>query len=77
MKQTAVEWLAEKYNYVTWMRNRDEISPGLADMWREHYLDKAKEIERQQIINAFISGEHQQGYQAEAELYYNETFNTK
>ena len=23
---TAVEWLAEKYDYVTWMRNHDEIS---------------------------------------------------
>lgn len=46
---TAVEWLAEKYNYVTWMRNRDEISAGLADEWRKHYLEQAKELEKQQI----------------------------
>lgn len=48
-QQTAVEWLAEKYNYVTWMRNRDEISAGLADEWRKHYLEQAKELEKQQI----------------------------
>ena len=77
MKQTSVEWLAEKYDYVTWMRNRDEISAGTADEWRKKFLEEAKEMERQQVINAFISGEHQQGYQAEAETYYNETFNTK
>lgn len=54
MKQTAVEWLAEKYNYVTWMRNRDEISAGLADEWRKHYLDQAKEMEKAEKIKAQI-----------------------
>lgn len=48
-KITAVEWLAEKYNYVTWMRNRDDISAVLADQWRKHYLEQAKELEKQQI----------------------------
>jgi hypothetical protein len=52
MKQTAVEWLAEKYNYITWMRNRDEISAGTADEWRAKYLEQAKEMEKQQIIDA-------------------------
>ena len=50
MKTTA-EWLAEKYNYITWMRNRDEISPGMADEWRKHYLDQAKAMENQEKIN--------------------------
>lgn len=36
------------------------------------YLKKEKE----QIMDAFISGEHQQGFEGEAEQYYNETFNT-
>ena len=49
-KLSAVEWLAEKYNYVTWMRNRDEISAGLADEWRKHYLEQAKEMEKKQIM---------------------------
>jgi hypothetical protein len=52
-KQTAVEWLAEKYNYVTWMRNHDEISAGLADEWRKHYLYQAKQMEREQHGNTW------------------------
>jgi hypothetical protein len=76
-KQTAVEWLAEKYNYVTWMRNRDEISAGLADIWREHYLDKAKRMERDQIENAFEEGmfHHLNGYTPIE--FYEETFKEK
>ena len=49
MKQTAVEWLAEKLEYVNWMRNRDEISSGMADEWRKHYLEQAKAMEKEQI----------------------------
>ena len=46
---TAVEWLAEKYNYITWLRNRDEISALKADEWRFKYLLQAKEMEKEQI----------------------------
>ena len=70
-QQTAVEWLAEKYNYVTWMRNRDEILPGMADEWRKHYLDQAKQMEKEQIIDAkdcWFEDER------DGEQYYNETF---
>jgi hypothetical protein len=78
MKQTAVEWLAEKYNYVTWMRNRDEISAGLADEWRKHYLDQAKAMEKEQIINAFDWGSYSHyddnPIYKTAEQYYNETY---
>lgn len=78
-KLSAVEWLAEKYNYVTWMRNRDEISAGMADEWRKHYLDQAKEMEKQQVINAFgvgcqVESTRLIGYQDLAEQYYNENF---
>ena len=45
-QQTAVEWLAEKYVYVNWMRNRDEISAFRADKWSKHFLEQAKEMER-------------------------------
>ena len=34
--KTAVEWLAEKYDYAYWMVKRDEISPGLAEEWKKH-----------------------------------------
>jgi hypothetical protein len=77
-QQTAVEWLAEKYNYVTWMRNRDEISAGMADEWRKHYLEQAKEMEKQQIIMAYHNG-YSDAIQAEPkqyepQQYYNETY---
>lgn len=45
---SAVEWLAEKYNYVTWLRNRDEIDAGTADKIRSEYLQQAKEFEKQE-----------------------------
>ena len=40
--------------------------------------DKARELmqkEKEVIMDAFSSGEHQQGFDGEAEQYYNETFN--
>jgi hypothetical protein len=76
-QQTAVEWLAEKYNYVTWMRNRDEISAGMADEWRKHYLEQAKEMEKQQIIDAHLTGliyPLEIEATKQAEHYYNETY---
>jgi hypothetical protein len=48
--KTAVEWLAEKYDYAYWMVKRDEISPALAEEWKKHYLEQAKEMEKEQII---------------------------
>jgi len=53
---TAVEFLAERYNYITWLRNRDEISAGTADKWREKYLAEAQEMEQQQIVDANKEG---------------------
>jgi len=55
-KQTAVEFLAEKYNYITWLRNRDEISAGTADEWRAKFLKEAKEMEKEQIVKAHLHG---------------------
>lgn len=56
-RQTAVEWLAEKYNYITWMRNRDEMSPETADNRRQYYLEQAKAMEREQQFDFFIAGQ--------------------
>jgi hypothetical protein len=74
-QQTAVEWLAERYNYITWMRNRDEISPGTADEWRQKFLQEAKAMEKEQIIKAFESQKNcVEKYYEYAEQYYNETY---
>lgn len=53
---TAVEFLAERYNYITWMRNRDEISAGTADQWRTKFLKEAKEMEEHQLNKAWQEG---------------------
>ena len=53
---TAVEFLAERYNYITWMLNRDEISAETADEWRVKYLKEAKEMEEQQLNKAWQEG---------------------
>ena len=81
-KQTAVEWLAEKYDLAYWMVKRDEISPALAEEWKKHYLEQAKAIEREQIEEAYGHG-HNDGCAyttnckiefKNSEYYYNETY---
>jgi len=59
---TAVEWF--------WIHLPEKISKEYFDLF-----EQAKQIEKEQIVNAYIEGEHQQGFQAEAEEYYNETYN--
>jgi len=80
--KTAVEWLAEKYNYLAWMRTRDEISASLAVEWLENFLEEAKKMEQQQIIDACQQGFYDGLDMAKtkkskfksAEQYYTETY---
>jgi hypothetical protein len=60
MKQTAVEWFEDQvgHNSLMALKEWDEI------------FEKAKEMEKEQIIKAYESLEHRHG-----ENYYNETFN--
>jgi hypothetical protein len=71
MKQTAVEWLYDRFLTAGYAVNSE---------WKE----KAKEVEKEQIIDAHIEGQrvfdkypHTQWTNDKAEQYYNETFNTK
>ena len=87
--KTAVEWLAEKYDYAYWMLKRDEISPVLAEEWKKHYLEQAKEMEKSQIIDAYWDGVRydsgsvmatERGEDTEEynfEQHYNETFKSE
>lgn len=78
MKQTAVEWLYEKLEYVNWMRNRDEIYPELADQWRKHYLEQAKAMEKEQHKKTWSEGMFcETGDIQVFEQYYNETFKSQ
>ena len=77
--KTAVEFLAERYNYITWMRNRDEISAGTADEWRAKFFKEALEMEKEQMWDyikaTYVNGENSLIFhQKEFEQYYNDTY---
>lgn len=79
LKQTAVDYLAERYNYITWMRNRDEISAGTADEWRTKFLRVAKQMEKEQMFeyikNLYCNGDSSLKFHSEEfEQYYNKTY---
>ena len=61
MKQTAVEWLATYLKGITSL-NCDEV------------IEKAKAMEKEQIVNAYDDGEYDCGCNGDSEQYYNETF---
>ncbi len=62
MKQTAIDWLVEK------------LKENGVDFWQEEIemIEEAKEMEKQQIIDAYNNGDNRS-----AELYYNETFKSE
>jgi hypothetical protein len=60
MKQTAVDWLANEMPVIDWK----------VPYWKIK-LEKAKEMEKEQIKDAFIVR-----YTGTDEEYYNETYNT-
>jgi hypothetical protein len=61
-KQTAIEWLEEQ-------------CPRIETIVAYSVLEQAKEMEKQQIIDAFKEGLSNWDSEWEAEQYYNETFN--
>ena len=60
MKQTAVEWLS-KQQFIS------------SKTWKE-LIDEAKQMEKEQIINAYDTGEYDCGCNGDSEQYYNKTF---
>ena len=71
MKQTAVEWLEDNLLSEPWAEEHFEHN---AECW-----DKAKEMEKEQIINAWKNGDAEFDKAADSlsELYYNETFKSE
>jgi len=70
MKQTAVEWLEEQLKIVLpILKDEDEIL-------YINSINKAKEMEKQQIIDARVKKPLQSEWD-EAEQYYNEQFKNK
>lgn len=76
MEQTAVEWLVEK------MIERKFFAKDLPLSYTtlEHLTNQAKQIEKNQIVSAFIDGDNSDCLKEEDSLlyalaYYNEKFN--
>ena len=63
MKDTAVEWLFKKL----WETPKDKFT------WYS-ILEQAKQMEKEQIIDAYDKGEFNQGCNEDAEQYYNENY---
>lgn len=70
--QTAVEWLVEKLNQC------EPMYSGIQSNAQKEYIDilieQAKEMEEQQIINAFDTGHRSGSWNFLGEEYYEETF---
>jgi hypothetical protein len=72
VKQTAIDWLVEKLTE----------TPYIDDFWGQ--VKKAKEMEKKQIINAYLKSKRKRTdllgalkIMDEAEQYYNETFKSE
>ncbi len=66
MKQTAVEWLINKFDIILPLDfNWDKL---------EKVFEQAKAMEKEQIVNAYDTGEYDCGYNGNGKQYYNETY---
>jgi DNA repair photolyase len=78
MKQTAIEWLSKELESFG-----DPIMCKLTWEELDSIIEQAKEMEKQQIMDAFNSGENSDDYffpslkLKESEVYYNETYKSK
>ena len=70
-KQTAVQWLVEQIN-----SNIDFIPIDKWDMIRD-IVQQALQMEREQIMYAWVDGVINSDNEKEAEQYYNETYGGK
>ena len=66
MKQTAIEWLVNKLN------NDFENNDFLISYANE--ISQAKELEKQQIMDAWNDGRYENTGYGDSETHYNETF---
>jgi len=73
-KQTAVEWLADEIIMLEERLRQEEINLNDFMDLKDDLVTKAKEMEKEQIINAFHKNSQKFFCEEEAEQYYNETF---
>jgi len=79
MEKTAVEWFLSEFQKEVWFEPESEL-----DIWIKNLIPKAKEMEKEQIINyhnfiiqKFVMLEYTYNTKTKiiVENYYNETFN--
>jgi len=71
-QQTAVEWLIDRL--LDGSLRFEETDMGFLISMDNDEIEQAKAMEKEQIMNAYSDGEHQQGFESESEQYYNETY---
>jgi hypothetical protein len=74
MKQTAVDWFLTEFQKQVWFEPNSEL-----DIWIKDLIPKAKEMEKEQMIEAratapLLASIDKDDYIKEAEQYYNETY---
>ena len=74
MKQTAVEFLIEQISSSKYFYNLMEELESRSTVAHPNIFRQAKELEKEQIIEAYDKGEFNQGCNGDAEQYFNETF---
>lgn len=74
MEQTAVEWLVDKMLYIDNEYDMKLITKGEYQAKRRDIIDQAKEMEKQQIIDAYQTSHISM---MTAEQYYNETYKSE
>ena len=73
--KTAVEWYNEQLNLYGDMAFNKEISLGQYHIKKQELLEQAKEMEKEQIMQAFANGKfYDKNW---ANRYYNETFKSE
>lgn len=72
---TAVEWLEEQMFNLQIELNKEKISITKYEWIRLEIINQAKEMEKEQMLNAYEGGETVQF--ENAEQYYNETFKSE
>jgi len=70
MKQTAVEWLIDQMFKQGYFDGNKPLTYTNLD----HLQQQAKEMEKEQIQNAYDTGEYDCGCNGDSEQYYNKTF---
>jgi hypothetical protein len=77
-KQTAVEWLVGEINkYIAWNLEGDNNAVKYTDAHLVRAMEQAKELEKEQIINAYVEGSISLTSKSESEQYYKETYTDK